>query len=120
MLLFIFLEWRQERPMLDITLFRNRPFLGVSVATFCIAAGMFAMFPYLSIYLQDILGYTPLAAGLRLLPMTAFVFVVPLATRRVAARAPLRITIAGGLALVAGGLALMYGLSASSHWTALL
>jgi predicted MFS family arabinose efflux permease len=81
---------------------------------------MFAMFPYLSIYLQDILGYTPLGAGLRLLPLTAFVFFVPLATRRLAARVPLRITIAVGLALVAGGLGLMFGLSASSRWTALL
>jgi EmrB/QacA subfamily drug resistance transporter len=120
LVLFVLIEHRQERPMLDITLFGQRAFVGVSLATFCIAAGMFAMFPYLSIYLQDILGYTPLAAGLRFLPLTAFVFFVPLATRRLAARVPLRITIAVGLALVAGGLALMFGLSASSHWTALL
>jgi hypothetical protein len=78
------------------------------------------MFPYLSIYLQDILGYSPLAAGLRFLPLTAFVFFVPLATRRLAARVPLRVMIGVGLALVAGGLALMYGLDADSRWTALL
>jgi EmrB/QacA subfamily drug resistance transporter len=118
--LFVVVERRQERPMLDVTLFGQRAFVGVSVATFCIAAGMFALFPYLSIYLQDILGYTPLGAGLRLLPMTAFIFFVPIATRRLAARVPLRITIAVGLALAAGGVALMYGLSASSRWTALL
>jgi EmrB/QacA subfamily drug resistance transporter len=118
--LFIVIEHRQERPMFDLTLFGQRAFVGVSLATFCIAAGMFAMFPYLSIYLQDILGYTPLGAGLRLLPLTAFIFFVPLATRRVAARVPLRITIAVGLVLAAGGLALMFGLSASSRWTALL
>jgi len=92
----------------------------VSVATFCIAAGMFSMFPYLSIYLQDILGYSPLATGVRFLPLTAFVFFVPLATRRIAARVPLRVMIGVGLALVAGGLALMYGLNADSAWTALL
>jgi EmrB/QacA subfamily drug resistance transporter len=120
LVLFVVIERRQDRPMLDVTLFGQRAFVGVSLATFCIAAGMFAMFPYLSIYLQDILGYTPLAAGLRFLPLTAFVFFVPLAMRRLAARVSLRITIAVGLALVAGGLALMYGLSASSHWTALL
>jgi EmrB/QacA subfamily drug resistance transporter len=120
LVLFVVVERRQERPMLDVTLFRQRAFVGVSLATFCIAAGMFAMFPYLSIYLQDVLGYTPLGAGLRFLPMTGFVFFVPLATRRVAARIPLRVMIGIGLALVAGGLALMHGLSASSHWTALL
>jgi predicted MFS family arabinose efflux permease len=90
------------------------------VATFCIAAGMFAMFPYLSIYLQDILGYSPLATGLRFLPLTAIVFFVPLATRRLAARVPLRLMIGVGLALVAAGLALMYGLNSDSAWTALL
>ena len=67
--------------MLDISLFRNRAFVGVSLATFAIAAGMFALFPYLSIYLQDILGTSPLGAGLRFLPLTAFVFLMPIATR---------------------------------------
>ena len=120
LILFVAVETRQDRPMFDVTLFRQRAFLGVSIATFCIAAGMFAMFPYLSIYLQDILGYSPLATGVRFLPLTAFVFVVPLATRRVAARVPLRLMISAGLALVAAGLALMYGLDADSGWTALL
>src|SRR5262245_63959155 len=81
---------------------------------------MFAMFPYLSIYLQDILGYSPLATGLRLLPLTGFVFLVPLATRHLAARVPLRVMIGAGLALIAAGLGLMYGLNADSGWTALL
>lgn len=118
--LFVVLEYRQARPMLDVRLFGQRAFVGVSVATFCIAAGMFAMFPYLSIYLQDILGYSPLAAGVRFLPLTLFVFFVPLATRRFVARVPLRLTIGVGLALVAGGLALMYGVGADSPWTTLL
>jgi len=120
LLLFVYLERRQVRPMLDVTLFRQPAFVGVSLATFCIAAGMFAMFPYISIYLQDILGYSPLAAGLRFLPLTGFVFFVPLLTRRFAARVPLQVMIGVGLALVAGGLALMEGLTAGSRWTALL
>ena len=78
------------------------------------------MFPYLSIYLQDILGYSPLATGLRFLPLTAFVFFIPLATRHLASRVPLRVMIGAGLALVAAGLALMYGLHADASWTALL
>jgi EmrB/QacA subfamily drug resistance transporter len=120
LVVFVVVELRQERPMFDMTLFRQRAFVGVSIATFCIAAGMFAMFPYLSIYLQDVLGFSPLATGLRFLPLTAFVFFVPLATRRLAARVPLRVMIGVGLALVAAGLVLMYGLHADSNWTALL
>lgn len=68
---FVVVEARQARPMLDLSLFRRPAFVGVSVATFAISAGMFALFPYLSIYLQDILGASPLGAGLRFLPLTA-------------------------------------------------
>jgi EmrB/QacA subfamily drug resistance transporter len=120
LLVFWVLERRQERPMLDVNLFRQRAFVGVSIATFCIAVGMFSMFPYLSIYLQDVLGYSPLAAGLRFLPLTGFVFFVPLATRRIATRVPLRAMTGVGLALVAGGLVLMHRLDSDSRWTALL
>ena len=81
---FVVIEVRQERPMLDVSLFRRPAFVGVQLATFCIGAGMFALFPFLSIYLQDILGNTPLGAGLRFLPITVFVFIVPLATRKLA------------------------------------
>ena len=117
---FVAVEHRQTRPMLDLSLFRHPGFVGVSVATFCIGAGMFALFPYLSIYLQSVLGYTPLGAGLRFLPLTVFVFVVPLSMRKLAPDASLRLVLAGGLALVAAALLLMHGLTPSSQWTALL
>jgi EmrB/QacA subfamily drug resistance transporter len=117
---FVLVEHRQSRPMLDLALFRSPTFVGVSVATFCIGAGMFALFPYLSIYLQDILGYSPLGAGLRFLPLTVFVFVVPLVMRKVAPGASLRLVLTVGLALVAVALLLMHGLAPSSRWTALL
>ena len=120
LMVFVVVELRQPRPMLDIGLFRVPAFVGVSIATFCIGAGMFALFPYLSIYFQDILGYSPLGAGLLFLPLTVFVFAVPLTTRKLAPRAPLRLLLTVGLTLVAVSLALMYGLSAGSHWTALL
>jgi len=120
LLVFIAVEHRQARPMLDLGLFRSGPFDGVSLATLAIGAGMFALFPYLSIYLQDILGYSPLGAGLRFLPLTVFVFVVPLLMRRLAPGASLRWVLTGGLVLVAVALLLMYGLTPSSSWTALL
>ncbi len=120
LVVFVFVELMQERPMLDVTLFRQPVFLGVSIATFCIGAGMFALFPYLSIYLQDVLGYGPLGAGVRFLPLTVFVFAVPIVMRRFAPAASFRLLLSVGLALVAGALLLMHGLDTSSHWTALL
>jgi EmrB/QacA subfamily drug resistance transporter len=118
--LFIAVELRQARPMFDLQLFRKPAFCGVSLATFAIGAGMFAMFLYLTLYLQNLLDFSPLAGGLRLLPISALVFVVPLATRRLVARLPARIVLGSGLALVSTGLLLMHGLGASSRWTALL
>jgi EmrB/QacA subfamily drug resistance transporter len=120
LVVFVLVEHHQARPMLDLNLFRSRAFVGVSLATFCIGAGMFALFPYLSIYLQDVLGYSPLEAGLRFLPLTVFVFVVPLLMRKLAPGASLRLVLTVGLVLVAAALLLMHGLTPSSRWTALL
>src|SRR3954469_19861327 len=120
LVVFVVVESMQSRPMLDVTLFQRPAFLGVSIATFCIGAGMFALFPNLSIYLQDVLGYSPLGAGIRFLPLTVFVFAVPLAMRRFAPGASMRLVLSIGLALVAGALLLMHGLDTNSHWTALL
>ena len=103
--------------MLDVSLFQRPAFVGVQAATFCLGAGMFALFPFLSIYLQDILGYSPLAAGLRFLPITVFVFLVPLATRKLAAQVPMWALLAGSLAIVALGTALMALISPDSSWT---
>jgi EmrB/QacA subfamily drug resistance transporter len=117
---FVVVELRQRRPMFDLSLFKNRAFCGVSLATFAIGAGMFAMFPYLTLYLQDALGYSPLEGGLRLLPATVLTFLVPLLTRRLTGRVAPGLLLGAGLGLTALGLALMRGLSASSQWTALL
>jgi EmrB/QacA subfamily drug resistance transporter len=117
---FLVIEVRQERPMLDVSLFRRPAFVGVQLATFAIGAGMFALFPFLSIYLQDIVGNSPLGAGLRFLPITVFVFFVPLATRKVAARVPMWVLLSGSLAIVSVGALLMDNISPGSRWTALL
>ena len=117
---FVVIEVRQERPMLDVSLFRRPAFVGVQLATFCIGAGMFALFPFLSIYLQDVLGNSPLGAGLRFLPITVFVFIVPLATRKLATRAPMWLLLSTSLAIASVGVLLMARISPGSDWTALL
>jgi EmrB/QacA subfamily drug resistance transporter len=120
LVVFVLVEHAQERPMLDLNLFRSPAFDAISLATFCIGAGMFALFPYLSIYLQSVLGFSPLGAGLRFLPLTVFVFIVPLLSRKLAPGLSLRWLLSGGLVLVTVALVLMHGLTASSKWTALL
>jgi EmrB/QacA subfamily drug resistance transporter len=117
---FVAIERSQARPMLDLSLFRRPAFVGVSLATLALGAGMFAMFFYLSLYLQDILGYSPLHAGLRFLPLTLLVFFLPAATRELSGRVPARVLLGGGLALVSVGVFLMHGIGTGSEWTTLL
>jgi EmrB/QacA subfamily drug resistance transporter len=117
---FLAIERRHPDPMFDLGLFRNPTFVGVSFATVALGAGMFAMYLYLTLYIQDILDLTPLQAGLRFLPNTLPVFIVPAVTRNLAARAPARLLLGGGMTLVGTGLLLMHGLTVTSTWTALL
>jgi predicted MFS family arabinose efflux permease len=106
--------------MFDLGLFRNPTFVGVSFATVALGAGMLATYLYLTLYVQDVLGISPLQAGLRFLPNTLPAFIVPAVTRNLAVRAPARLLLGSGMTLVGVGLLLMHGLTVTSTWTALL
>jgi EmrB/QacA subfamily drug resistance transporter len=117
---FVAVERRVAEPMLPLGLFRRGAFTGVQLAAFAVSASLFALFLYLTLYLQNYLGYSPLQAGLRYLPITlAPFFVAPVAVALMA-RLPARVVMAIGLGGVGAGLLLMSGLTASSSWTALL
>jgi predicted MFS family arabinose efflux permease len=118
--LFLVVERLQERPMLDLALLRVPAFAGVSLVTFALAAAMFAMFLFLTLYIQDVLGYDPLEAGLRFLPISLISFAVAPFAGRLTERMPVRLLLSAGLALVAGGLAWMSRVDAGSDWTVLL
>ena len=106
--------------MLDLSLFRKPSFAGASVVAFALSASMFAMFLYLTLYIQNILGFSPLKTGVCFLPLTVISFFVAPISGRLSERVPVRGLLGGGLLLVGAGLALMGGLSADSKWTALL
>jgi EmrB/QacA subfamily drug resistance transporter len=118
--LFLLVERRQARPMLDLQLFRKPTFAGASIVAFCLSASMFAMFLYLTLYVQNILGYSPLDAGLRFLPITLVSFFVAPLAGRLSARLPVKGFLTVGLLMVGTGLLLMSGLTVRSDWTALL
>ncbi len=117
---FVAIELRVDDPMFDLGLFRKPAFAGASIAAFAMSASMFAMFLYLTLYIQNALGYQPLEAGLRFLPITLLSFFVAPISGQLSNRVPVRVLMGGGLALVGIGLLLMSGLDAGSEWTALL
>ena len=113
-------ELVQKQPMFDLSLFRKPTFAGASIAAFTVSSSMFAMFLYLTLYLQTLLGLSPLQTGLRFLPVTVVAFGVSAVSGNLSTRVPVRLLLSGGLVLVGVGLLLMRGLTANSHWTALL
>jgi EmrB/QacA subfamily drug resistance transporter len=117
---FTAIEQRVSEPMLPLHLFRRGAFTGVQLAAAAVSASLFALFLYLTLYLQNYLGYSPLQAGLRYLPITLVPFLVaPLAVAMMG-RLPARVVMAIGLGGVGAGLLLMSGVTAGSSWTALL
>lgn len=117
---FVVVELRQERPMFDLSLLRRPSFTGVSVGTFALGAGMFGLFPFFTLYLQNDLGYSPFQGGLRLLPSTVLSFAFPLLLRNHLDRAAPGVLLGGGLALTAAGVALLLLVGPASGWTAML
>jgi EmrB/QacA subfamily drug resistance transporter len=120
LLSFLVVEARSSHPMLDLGLFRKPAFNGVSAVAFGLSAGMFAMFLYLTIYMQGVLDFSPLETGLRFLPLTVLSFVVAPISGKLSNRVPIRILVGVGLGMVGVGLLLMHGLDAGSDISALL
>jgi len=117
---FLIVERVQSAPMFDLSLFRKPTFSGGSIAAFAISAGLFSLLLYLTLYLQDVLGLSPLQTGLRLLVLSGGILLTSAAAGRLTAVVPIRFLIGPGLMLIAIGLLLMRGLSESSGWTHLI
>jgi EmrB/QacA subfamily drug resistance transporter len=117
---FLVIERRVSEPMLPLGLFRRPSFTGVQLAAFAVSGSLLAMFLYLTLYLQNYLGHSPLAAGLRYLPITLLAFVVGPIAGALLSRVPARLLLSVGLGLTGVGLLLMSGIQAGSEWTTLL
>ena len=117
---FIAIERRVAEPMLPLGLFKRPAFTGVQLAAFGISASMFALFLYLTLYLQNFLGHSPTEAGLRYLPLTVAVFLVAPIAGALLSRVQARVMISLGLVGAGAGLMLMAGVDATDDWTGLL
>jgi EmrB/QacA subfamily drug resistance transporter len=112
-------RWTSD-PMLDLGLFKIPAFVGLSAVAFTLAASIFAMFLYLTLYIQDDLGSTPFEAGLRFLPITLTSFFVAFFAGRLTVRVKSKILLGVGMLLITGGLLFMGTTDAHSTWTVLL
>jgi EmrB/QacA subfamily drug resistance transporter len=114
---FVVLELRQRRPMLDLTLFRNATFSGANVAMLLVALAMFGVFFYVSLYVQQILGYSPVEAGASFLPATILIAVLAPQIGRMVDRVGSRWLTGSGMLLLAVSLVLFSRLgTGSTYW----
>jgi EmrB/QacA subfamily drug resistance transporter len=119
-LLVSFLIWESRNPhaMMPLPYFRIPAFSAGNIVAFSVSLGMFATFFFLSLYLQNIRGYTPFQAGFRFLPMTAMIIVTAPNAGRYASKHGSRAPMTYGLILAGSGLVLL-GLTLtpdSSYW----
>lgn len=122
-LLIVFILWEKHvaHPMMNLDLFKNPSFVGSCVAGFTIAIGLFSFFTYLTILMQDYMGYSPLEVGLQRLIISAFPLVLGAFVGYVVGQIGSRI-IASGALLIEGVGVLVMNLMLGYHlqWTFLI
>jgi EmrB/QacA subfamily drug resistance transporter len=104
---FLVLEMRLRHPLIRLGIFRMRSLSSSNFVMLLVAAGMFAMFFFASLYVQEILGYSPLTAGLAFLPVTAGIIAGAGLSQQLIKRLGVRIVGVGGMAIAALGLLLL-------------
>ncbi len=104
---FMAIERRSVAPLIRLSIFRIRTLAVADVVLLLVASGLFGMFFFASLYVQDILGYSPLRAGLAFLPVTAGIALGAGAAQQLIKRFGVRNLAIGGITLAAAGLAVL-------------
>src|SRR3954469_15272219 len=106
-----------KAPLVPLRIFRSRPVSGANVVVFCMGAAAFAMWYFLSLYLQQVLGYDPIEAGLSFLPMTVSIIVTSQLASRLVGRVGPGVVLTAGMTMIALGMVGLSQVSADgSYW----
>jgi EmrB/QacA subfamily drug resistance transporter len=97
---FVFLELHQRLPMLDLSLFKNGTFTGANLVAILVTLAMFGIFVFFPIYMQDLLGWSPIQAGAALLPWTILIVIFAPIAGKLSDHVGSRWLMAGGMATV--------------------
>jgi EmrB/QacA subfamily drug resistance transporter len=117
--LFVLIEERWAKaPLVPLSIFRSRTLTGANVVVGLMGAAMFALWYFLSLYLQQVLGLSALEAGLAFLPMTGTLAVTATIAPKVIARTGGRTTLVVGMLLIAVGALWFTQISATGSWAA--
>ena len=114
LVVFVQLELRQRIPMLDLSLFRNPTFAGANAVMLLVSLAMFGVFFFISLYMQNVLGYSATQAGATFLPMTVLIVLVAPIAGRITDRVGSRWLVGAGMTLVGCSLLLFARLQVDS------
>jgi EmrB/QacA subfamily drug resistance transporter len=113
---FLAVEARSEHPMLPLEVFRVRQFSAANAVTFAVYAALGGLFLLLVVHLQTVVGYSPLAAGAAMLPITGAMLLLSSRSGALAARIGPRLQMTVGPLLCAGGVLLLRGIDADASY----
>ncbi len=117
---FIFIERHVRAPMIDFRFFRSRTFLGANLVAFFVSFAMLAQFFFLALYMQNILGYSPLQAGIRFLPSTVLIIIMGPLAGRLTDRVGPRPLVTAGLLTVSSAVLIQSRITVHSSYLVLL
>ena len=117
---FVITQRRRTHPMFDLALLRKPSFVGGLIAAFAVSGSIFSLLTYLTIYLQNVLGYSALGAGWRLLFLSGLAFFASAAAGRLTNTVPTKWLIAPGFIVTGIGLSLLTLIGPDTSWTAII
>ena len=109
---FVVTELRSRAPIMPLSIFRNRNVSSANAVALLVGASLFSMFFFISLYMQQVLGYSALKAGISYLPLAAMIIVSAGVASTLVNRVGPKVVLTAGLMLVAVGLALFTQVSA--------
>jgi EmrB/QacA subfamily drug resistance transporter len=104
LLAFVFVERRSRAPLVPFSIFRVRTITGANVVGILTGASLFSMFFFISLYMQQVLGYSPIRAGLSYLPLAVSIIVSAGVASQLVTKVGFKPILAAGMGLIAAGL----------------
>ncbi|MGO9899601.1 MAG: MFS transporter [Solirubrobacteraceae bacterium] len=104
LLAFLLIELRQRQPLMPFSIFRLRTLRGADIVGLLIGMSLFSMFFFISLYLQDVLHYSPIKTGISYLPLAVGIILSAGAASQLVTRFGFKPPLIAGLVLIAGGL----------------
>jgi predicted MFS family arabinose efflux permease len=113
---FVYIEKHSPAPLIRLGIFRSRSIVGANLVMLVVAGGLFSFFFFATLYLQGILGYSPLEAGLAFLPVTAGIMIGAGLAQQLVKRIGVRAVSVLGMAIAATGLFILSSASVGGSY----